>query len=230
MEAKPLSFEIKVGIFVFLGILLMFVIVFSIGKFYILKPMYDIKAVFGFANGIAIGAPVRLAGVNVGEIGDMQVYYDPQAQQTRVLLLARIKNGTKIEKNAVWKINTLGLLGEKYLEISPGTYDAGFLENGELIRGLDPIPMEEITKTMKELSDNARAITESANVILKRLEKGEGTIGKLLTEEEVYNDLRDFVKDIKAHPWKLLVKERERPEEKVIPASRGAETKKGVNR
>lgn len=226
MDAKPLSFEIKVGIFVFIGILIMFIIVFSIGEFYILKPVYRIKALFGFANGIAIGAPVRLAGVNIGEIEDIRVYYDETLQRTKVLLLAKLKKEAKIEKNAVCKINTLGLLGEKYLEISPGTSDAGFLKGEEAIIGYDPVPMEEVTKTMKELSETAKAITESADAILKRLEKGEGTIGKLLVEEEIYNDLRDFVKDIKAHPWKLLVKERERTEDKAVPAAKGVNTKR----
>ncbi|MCM8781948.1 MAG: MlaD family protein [Candidatus Omnitrophica bacterium] len=213
MESKPLSFEIKVGIFVFLGIVIMFVIVFSIGEFYILKPMYKIKVLFGFANGIEVGAPVRLAGVDVGEIEDIKVYYDPQLQQTKVLLLAKLKKEARVEKDAVCKINTLGLLGEKYLEISPGTATAGFLSDQEAIMGYDPIPMEEVTKTMKELSDTAKAVTESAKVILERLENGEGTIGKLLTEEKIYNDLQAFVDDIKKHPWKLLIKEKEKTQD-----------------
>ena len=229
MEAKPLNFEIKVGIFVFLGILLMFVIVFSIGKFYILKPMYEIKVAFGFANGIAMGAPVRLAGVNVGEVGDIRVYYDPELQRTMVLLSAKIKSEAKVEKNAVCKINTLGLLGEKYLEISPGTSGAGFLANNDLIKGYDPIPMEEVTKTMKDLSDTAKAVTESAETILKRLERGEGTIGKLLTDDTVYNDLEAFVKDIKEHPWKLLIKERGRSEDRAVPAAKGGGSNKGFS-
>jgi len=213
MESKPLNFEIKVGIFVFLGILIMFLIVFSIGEFYILRPMYNIKVLFGFANGIATGAPVRLAGVNIGEVEDISVFYDTKLQQTRVMLVAKIKKHAKIEKNAICRINTLGLLGEKYLEITPGTVEAGFLEDQEAVVGEDPVPMEEITETMKELSENAKAITESTTVVLGRLERGEGTIGKLLVEEKVYNDLQEFVEDIKEHPWKLLVKQRKKRKE-----------------
>jgi phospholipid/cholesterol/gamma-HCH transport system substrate-binding protein len=231
MEGRPISFEIKVGIFVFLGILLMFVIVFSIGEFYILKPVYTIKVLFGFANGIAVGAPVRLAGVNVGEIEEIGVYYDKAAQRTRVFLLAKVKKEAMIERNAVCKINTLGLLGEKYLEISPGAKEAGFLEKGGVINGYDPVPMEEVTKTMKELSDTAKSVTESAKLILERLEKGHGTAGKFLIEEDIYNDLKataknlkDLSEDIKRHPWKLLVRTRQKEEDKNVP-----EEKKGVN-
>jgi phospholipid/cholesterol/gamma-HCH transport system substrate-binding protein len=210
MDGKPISFEIKVGIFIFIGILLTFIIVFSIGEFYILKPMYRVRVLFGFANGIAVGAPVRLAGVEAGEIEDIKVFYDEAAKRTKVALVAKLKQEARVEKNAVCKINTLGLLGEKYLEITPGTAETGFLTNQSEIMGYDPIPMEEITETMKDLSATAKSVTESADVILKRLERGEGTVGKLLKEEEIYNDLRDFVKDIKAHPWKLLVKGKEK--------------------
>lgn len=229
MEAKPLSFEIKVGIFVFLGILIMFIIVFSIGEFYILKPMYNIKVIFGFANGVAVGAPVRLAGVSVGEIEDIKVFYDAQSQRTKVLISAKIKEEAKIEKNAVCRINTLGLLGEKYLEISPGTADSGFLANQDAVVGYDPVPMEEITETMKDLSNTAKAVTEAAKVVLERLEKGEGTIGKLLVEEKIYNDLKDFVEDIKKHPWKLLIKEKEKRGDREIHYQKETSSKSNFN-
>lgn len=230
MESRPMSFEIKVGIFVFLGILIMFVIVFSIGEFYILKPMYKVKVLFGFANGIEMGAPVRLAGINVGEIEEIGVYYDEDVKRTKVYLVAKIKKDARVEKNAACKINTLGLLGEKYLEISPGTIDAGFVQNNDVIVGQDPVPMEEVTKTMKELSDSAKSVTNSASVILGRLEKGEGTVGKLLMEEDVYNDLkattgnlREFSEDLKLHPWKLLAKGKEQKKENDTGAPRRKE-------
>jgi len=213
MEGKPVNFEIKVGIFVFIGILAMFIIVFSIGKFYILKPTYNVNVVFGFANGVASGAPVRLAGVSVGEIEDIKINYDQAQKRTKILISAKIKKEAMIEKDAVFTINTLGLLGEKYVEITPGSPDKGFVGNGDTVIGVDPVQMEEVTKTMKELSSNAKAIMESAKVIVSRLEKGEGTVGKLLTEDKIYNDLEYFVSDIKRHPWKLLIKGKETPEE-----------------
>jgi len=233
MESKPVNFEIKVGIFVFLGILILFIIVFSIGEFYLLKPMYNIKVLFGFANGMQVGAPVRLAGVTVGEVEDIGVYYDEASQRTKVYLMARLKKEGRVEKDAVCKINTLGLLGEKYLEITPGTQGSEFMQDGETIIGYDPVPMEEITKTMKELSDTAKAVTDSARAILGKLENGEGTVGKLLVEDEVYNDLqatasnlKEFSDDIKKHPWKLLIKGKEKHKDKKISSGKEMDFKK----
>lgn len=201
--------ELKVGMFIFIGLIILFIIVFSIGDFYIFERGYTVKTVFGFVNGIAESAPVRLAGVDIGEVEKIEVFYDEEEGKTKVALYAWIRQNTKIEKDAMAHINTLGLLGEKYLEITPGTAGAGFLKDGDGIKGDDPVSVEALTNDMRKLVD-------STTVIVDRLKDGKGTVGKLLVEEKVYNDLESFVSDIKAHPWKLLHKTREKrkPKEK----------------
>ena len=66
--AEDRSFELKVGLFVGIGILIFFIIVFSIGDVTLIKRVYRIYTVFSFVNGITEGAPVRLAGVDIGHI------------------------------------------------------------------------------------------------------------------------------------------------------------------
>ena len=200
--AEDRSFELKVGLFVGIGILIFFIIVFSIGDVTLIKRGYRIYMVFSFVNGITKGAPVRLAGVDVGYIERINVYHDKEAQKTKVKLTALINSmDTKIEKNARATINTLGLLGEKYLEIFPGTFESGMLETEDTLIGQDPVIVQNLTDTMNQL-------VESTNIVMGRLKEGKGTIGKLLVEEKIYHDLEAFVADIKAHPWKLLHKPR----------------------
>lgn len=201
------TLELKVGIFIFIAFILLFIFVFSIGDIFLFEKRYKVKAIFGFANGIAESAPVRLAGVDVGEVEEIEVFYDPEAKKTKVMIHARVVQNAKIEEDAQAHINTLGLLGEKYLEITPGTAGSDFLKDGDTIIGEDPISVEALTKDMRKLVD-------SANVIVDRLKEGKGTVGKLLVEEKIYNDLEAFVEDIKAHPWKLLHKERKRSKPK----------------
>ncbi len=66
------GFELKVGIFIFIGIVILSLIVFSIGNFYSIKRGYTLDIVFNFANGISVGAPVRYAGVEVGEVQEIE--------------------------------------------------------------------------------------------------------------------------------------------------------------
>ena len=196
------AFELKVGIFIAVGILIFFIVVFSIGDVYIIKKGYRIKAMFNFAGGLREGAPVRLAGVNAGRVEDIEVFFDDKEGKTKVEATAWIKNNRiKIEKDSKVVINTLGLLGEKYLEILPGTDRENFLANDGVIVGHDPIITELLTEKLGELAD-------STATVMTRLKEGKGTVGKLLTDDTIYNDLEAFVKDIKKHPWKLLHKPR----------------------
>jgi phospholipid/cholesterol/gamma-HCH transport system substrate-binding protein len=59
---------------------------------------------------------------------------------------------------------------------------------------------------MRAVFVNMNRVGDQMTELLERINQAEGTVGKLLTEDEIYNDLRDLLKDIKAHPWKLLKK------------------------
>ena len=179
-------FELKVGMFILVGIVILIFIIFSIGDINIAKTGYEITVTFNFAAGLGTSAPVRVAGVGVGRVDGIRVMYNEKDKKTYAEVRAWIQEGTKIEKDSTVTINTLGLLGEKYLEILPGTPGSPILKNGDTIIGKDPVTMEQVT-------DNLVKITDNVNVIVGRLRKGEGTIGKLLTEETVYNNLDTFL-------------------------------------
>ena len=111
------AFELKVGIFMLIGIMILFIIVFSIGDINLSKTGYKMRVLFNFASGIGPSAPVRLAGVGVGQIEGLKIYYDEKDKRTKAQLNAWIREGIKVEKDAVATVNTLGFMGEKYLEI-----------------------------------------------------------------------------------------------------------------
>lgn len=200
MDGEKL-FELKVGIFIMIGIAILFIIVFSIGDINLVKKGYHIKVDFNFVDGIGGSAPVRVAGVGVGQIDGLKLYYDEKDKKTKAQLNAWIREGVKVEEDAVATVNTLGFMGEKYLEIFPGTAGKPFLKNGDILVGKDPTAVNKVYENISNLTD-------SVKIIVNRLKNGEGTIGKLLTEEKIYNDLEAFVEDIKENPWKLLNKPR----------------------
>ncbi len=227
------NIEVKVGIFVFIGMLILFIIVFSIGDFYLWNPGYSIRTSFRFINGIEESAPVRFAGVNAGEVKDIQIVTDPVTGQTLVELLLWVRQNVMVPENSVITINTLGLLGEKYVEIIPGTPDAKLLKEGAKIRGKDPLATEAIAErayavatkldqaithvnevvqdpefksSLKQVVVNTADATNSARAILSQIQSGQGTFGKLVYEESLHKNLEDLTGDLKANPWKLLQK------------------------
>jgi len=228
-----MNFELKVGIFIFIGIVILSVIIFSIGNFYSVKAGYTLNVLFSFANGIGIGAPVRYSGVRVGEVQDINIYFDEKENRPLVRLTVWVSQNTWINENAKASINTLGLLGEKYLEIFPGTRDARLLQKGDTLRGQDPVSTEEIARSTKELVEKIGALIESADKIagdeslrvslkntinnvealsgdlrdfLSYAKQGKGTIGRLMSDDSLYNHIDEMILDIKQNPWKLLFK------------------------
>jgi len=235
--------ELKVGLFVFIAFILLAVMVFSISDFYTAEPHYDFRVRFSFANGIEPGAPVRLAGVSVGEVRSVRVYMEEASQKMQAELGIRLSRGAQIEENAVAYINTLGFIGEKYLEIIPGTPGTKLLAPGDILVGKDSIPAEQLMasgyQVVRKLEETISSINsvigdegtrnalkgtlansqeatkklsvllDNTNSVMEKIRDGQGTIGRLLTQDDLYKDLQALVADMRAHPWKLLYRPKE---------------------
>lgn len=195
--------ELKLGIFVFIGLVILVTAILSVGGVRTWASGYQVKFMFNFINGVKKGAPVRFAGVDVGQVKAIKFFYDGKEVKTKIRITCWVDNNVKIPMDSVVWVNTLGLLGEKYIEIMPGVgYDKCLLENGELA-GEDPIAMNDVFKVAKNVVDN---LDTGVNKILHK----EGSVGKILYDDKLYNDLEGLVVDLRKNPWKLFWKTKEK--------------------
>lgn len=215
MAEKSRSLELKVGIFVFIGLIILTWFVLLIGDFKLVRMGYNVKVTFGFANGIKIGAPVRVAGVDKGEIKEIKLTHDDKGK-SKVIIKAWVDSDTLIPVDSRAWVNTLGLLGEKYLEIIPGKDFKNVLAENSVLVGEDPTSVQEVTDLAKDIALQAKdALTQmqetltSLNSVLKDMHEGRGTVGKLFTDDRLYTDIEEMFADLKKHPWKLLFRPRE---------------------
>jgi len=195
--------ELKVGIFVFIGLVIFVLFILFIGGFKTWSSGYKININFNFVNGVKIGAPVRFAGVDAGEIKKIHVEYLPEANKTNIRLEAWLRSTIKVPADSTVLVNTLGLLGEKYIEIMPGNNYAQCLTDGQNLTGIDPMPMDKVMKTAQDILSN---IDDS----LTKIRNKEGTMGKLIYDDAIYNELQAFVTDVRKNPWKLFIKTKEK--------------------
>ncbi len=207
MEGKK-ALELKVGIFAFIAIIILFIIIFSIGDIYLfIRPGYNVKAIFGFVSGLDVASPVRLAGVTVGEIKDVKVFYDEADHKTKVEALVWLRRDVKIRKDAEIYINTLGFLGEKYIEIaSEGSEEVGFLSSGDTVIGLNPIPIEKLTMMGQTIIAQLSEGLEALNKVIGDPETKAALKETLVNAAQISRDLKELVADLKVHPWKLFRK------------------------
>lgn len=224
------NLELKVGVFVLVAFIVFTSFIFSVSDFSIFEKGKNFRVIFGFANGLKRFAPVRVAGVDAGVVRDIKVSFDQKENKTKVNVDIWLKNENEIPSDSIVLINQLGMLGEKYLEIIPGVNTKEFLKAGNAIVGRDPIAMEQISMRMNELSakiedavdgfntiirneKNQKSLEktlESISIIASNIKDGKGTIGKFLLDNSIHDDLQALTADLKANPWKLLYRPKDK--------------------
>jgi len=195
--------ELKVGIFVFIGLVILVFFILSIGGFKTWSLGYRINVNFNFVNGVKVGAPVRFAGVDVGEVKKIKLEFVPAENRSNVGLVIWVRDIIKIPTDSTVWVNTLGLLGEKYIEIMPGKDYANCIKENGVVTGVDPLPIHAIF-------NRAENIMHNLDDGLAQIRNKEGSLGKLIYDDTVYNELQALVTDVRKNPWKLFFKTKEK--------------------
>jgi len=220
--------EVLVGTFVVFGFILLSLVVFFVSGVYLVRPGYKVNVVFNYVSILDRGAPVRMAGVRIGEVSRVNLREDKKTGKIRVYVQLFIAKGFEIRENYLFNVRGTHVLSEPHIEITPEPGNASFLKDGDTVEGNDPVPLESLINRADRISghldvilggaekdtpgtlQHLKAATESMERILTRIEKGEGTAGKLVSEDELYQEIRDFVTELKAHPWRLLKRDEEK--------------------
>ncbi len=195
--------ELKVGTFVFIGLVILIIFILSIGGFKTWSSGYHLNLNFNFVNGVKVGAPVRFAGVDIGEVKGIKLEFIPVENRSNIRLDIWVRDIIKIPSDSTVWVNTLGLLGEKYVEIIPGKDYVNVLKENQSLTGIDPLPIHEIFNRAENVMRNLD--TGLAKIINK-----EGSLGKFIYDDTIYNELEAFTIDIRKNPWKLLFKTKEK--------------------
>jgi phospholipid/cholesterol/gamma-HCH transport system substrate-binding protein len=144
VSVKERSIEVKVGllILVALGLLATFVLVMGQVSF---QPKFTIFVDFDNPGGLAAGSAVRVAGVKVGKIDEIQYRggeTNPVTHKREPLVRVRVSIEKRYQQalrdNSLFYVTTQGVLGEQFLQIDPGSADRPMLQEGGIVRGLDP--------------------------------------------------------------------------------------------
>jgi phospholipid/cholesterol/gamma-HCH transport system substrate-binding protein len=171
---------IIVGVFILIGILFLIGGILTIGNLHsTFQKKMTISTVFGDVNGLQSGNNIWFSGVKIGTVKKIEFYGESQ-----VKVSMNINNESKqyIRKDAKVKISTDGLIGNKILVIYGGTFLAPAVEEGDTLANETMLSTEDILNTLQQNNLNILVLT-------KKLANGEGTIGKLLNSDSIYNDI-----------------------------------------
>lgn len=180
-----------VGIFIFLGLAIFIIMILTLGSQK--KTFGDtigIKSFFENVNGLQKGNNIWFSGVKIGTIkkitliGNGRVEVDMNVEQ---------KSAVFIRKDASAKLSTDGLIGNKIIEIYGGTPQSPAISQGDTLNGDKLLSTDAMMNTLSKNNDNILAITNDLKIITGGLTHGKGSIGKLLTSDELSDNLNNTV-------------------------------------
>ncbi len=136
--------QTKVGLMFLAAAILVVVFAFALGKANPFSSARTLKVAYNFAGGIEVGSPVRVMGIKVGKVRSIEFQPDfkfPQTgEEVKLMITVSIDNSawSSVRQDSRFFINLAGVIGEKFLEISPGSLDKAEFSDGDVVRGEDP--------------------------------------------------------------------------------------------
>ena len=217
--------EAKVGIFVILGFVILIYMTATVGKWNLGREKgYLVTTRLDSASGLLKDSPVKVLGVTKGKVEKLEIVND------KAKVYMRLPKETVLPEDSLVYVKSEGLLGEKHIEIKPGSPDKPSIKHmGELLQGTPPADLDQLFSEMTEVARGIKNLTqvitqpvesiegtkekkgairsiiinlektsESLKNLAERVDKGEGTLGKLFTDEAMYNELKATLTDISA--------------------------------
>jgi phospholipid/cholesterol/gamma-HCH transport system substrate-binding protein len=170
-----ISSEAKVGLFVLVGLIILGYMSFRVGQQgFGLKNGYTVRAVFPNVAGLDRDASVQIAGVEIGRVEEIQL------QDGQAVVTLRIRPNVKLGNDAAATIKTHGVLGDKYIELVPGTNTQAFLKEGEQIQRVESqADIDRLLRQITLIAADIRGVTSSLNKAMGG-ERGEASLGEIV--------------------------------------------------
>lgn len=187
--------NLRLGIFVVLGITLLLFAAYLIGnRQNMFTKTFEVSAVFKNATGLQNGNNVRFSGINVGTVNSIEMINDTTIR-VRMIIEDEMRN--HIKKDAIASIGTNGLVGSMIINIIPGKGTSSLISAGDELQSSNKIGTQDMMSTLNVTNENAALLTADLLKITQALNQGKGTLGKLLNDTIMSNDLQKTILNLK---------------------------------
>jgi phospholipid/cholesterol/gamma-HCH transport system substrate-binding protein len=193
------------GLFIFAALVILFAAVFIIGDQQLLfSNTYHLRTEFATVSGLLNGAEVRIGGARKGTVDEIRL---PSRPGGKMAVSMSLDSSTRnlVKKASIAAIETEGLLGNKFIAISFGSLEAADVKDRDTIASAPPLDLSDLLKKSNEIMDttqnamkNIDTATAEIVTMTSRINRGEGTVGALLNDRALYNQLTATMTNITA--------------------------------
>ncbi|AEM69489.1 Mammalian cell entry related domain protein [Allomuricauda ruestringensis DSM 13258] len=194
MASKTSSENIRLGIFVVAGTLLLLTAAYLIGnRQNMFVKNFTLSAVFKNVNGLQNGNNVRFSGINIGTVNRMEMMNDTTIY---VYMTIEDKMRNHIRKNAIATIGSDGLVGSMLVNIVPSVGKADLVQNGDELQSYSRISSQDMLSTLNVTNENAALLTSNLLKVTQSMMEGKGVLGRLLNDTVMVKDLQRIIKNL----------------------------------
>lgn len=163
--------QTKVGIMFLVALVMAVIFAFALGSVQPFSNSRELRVAYNFAGGLEVGSPVRVMGIKVGKVRSIVFepeFKMPSGEEVKLLVTISIdrKAWASVRTDSQFFINLAGVIGEKFLEISPGSIEKPEFKNGDIVRGEDPPRIDQMISQSYAL----------AGKILELVNRNEGSV------------------------------------------------------
>ena len=188
----------RLGAFIVVTLAILAGGVFVIGsKEYLFRSTYHLKAQFDTVAGLAAGADVQVGGVHSGTVESITLPHKPGEQVTVLMDLDKSTHEI-IKQDSIASIETEGVLGNQFVSISFGSAGQAEVKDGEIIQSEPPLQISDLFKKTSGILEssqlainNATLATAHLNSVSAKIDLGQGTIGALVNDKQLYGNLQE---------------------------------------
>lgn len=194
-RSSPLTWEeARVGLLILAALGILSAGVFFVGSTgNVFGDRFRLVTLMQSASGLSQGAAVQLAGQNVGQVAGVELLPPGQrpaeGQAVAVTLAVNRDVASQIRSDSRAHVQTQGLLGDRLINISPGSSGADRLSEGDTLPAVEPLDYQAILNEASGAVSNLTSITRDLSGLTERVARGEGTAGRLLLDPALYRRL-----------------------------------------
>lgn len=188
--------KLKVGIVGTVAFLTIFFAVMFAGNIEkLFVPRVMIAAMAYDVKGLREGSPVWFSGVEIGAVRSIEFTIQQKVRFEMMIASDSLKH---LKKDSRANIMTLGLLGDKYVEITPGTKEASALKPGDMLKGSTQVEINDVVQTSQESIAKITDFIGKLEEILNNISQGEGSVSKFFQDPSIYDNLNEATNELKA--------------------------------
>jgi phospholipid/cholesterol/gamma-HCH transport system substrate-binding protein len=190
--------QLRVGITVIVASVTLAVLLFLMsGSSGLFASRITLKSYFDNAEGLRQGAPVRLSGVDIGNVANIRIVPDKEKQLTPVEITMKVttRYDYALRRDSVTSLETAGVLGETYIDIDSAQAIGGPVHDGDTLPTQVHPDFNQVVRASQSTLQNMDALLKRADRILAFAESGKGSLGKLIYDPTLYNRFSDTVGD-----------------------------------